>query len=112
MTSCYKLARPVCRAIQRLVTDCYKATLSATLLVLVVFAAGCGGSDEELREVVLVAHELGPLEPLITRAVVVHHGTVAHDGAVPAPAGHHAHPDHDHVHPHGPDDRPTGMWAS
>jgi zinc transport system ATP-binding protein len=49
---------------------------------------------------VLVAHELGPLHPLIDRAVVVHHGLIAHDGAVPQPAGHHAEPDHDHVHPH------------
>ncbi len=48
----------------------------------------------------LVAHELGPLEPLITRAVVVHDGRIAHDGAVPEPAGHHAEPGHDHVHPH------------
>jgi zinc transport system ATP-binding protein len=59
--------------------------------------------------VVLVAHELGPLRPLIGRAVVVHHGTIAHDGPVPEPAGHHADPDHDHVHPHGPDE-PTGLW--
>lgn len=60
--------------------------------------------------VLLVAHELGPLAPLISRAVVVHHGEIAHDGAVPAPAGHHAAPGHDHVHPHGPD-QPVGMWG-
>ncbi len=57
----------------------------------------------------LVAHELGPLRPLVTRAVVVHNGQIAHDGAVPAPAGHHADPDHDHVHPHGPAE-PHGIW--
>src|SRR6185369_8390511 len=50
--------------------------------------------------VLLVAHELGPLEPLVTRAVVVHNGTIAHDRPVPTPAGHHAGPAHDHVHPH------------
>jgi zinc transport system ATP-binding protein len=50
--------------------------------------------------VVFVAHELGPLRPLITRAVVVHHGEIIHDGAPPEPAGHHAEPGHDHVHPH------------
>ncbi|MFG1953826.1 metal ABC transporter ATP-binding protein [Micromonospora sp. NPDC048830] len=61
--------------------------------------------------VLLVAHELGPLRPLISRAVVVHDGGVAHDGAVPEPAGHHAEPDHDHVHPHGPDE-PVGLWSS
>jgi zinc transport system ATP-binding protein len=50
--------------------------------------------------VIFVAHELGPLRPLITRAVVVHHGEIIHDGAPPEPAGHHAEPGHDHVHPH------------
>ena len=58
--------------------------------------------------VVLVAHELGPLEPLVTRAVVVHDGRIVHDGAVPEPAGHHAEPGHDHVHPHAPADLPPG----
>jgi zinc transport system ATP-binding protein len=57
----------------------------------------------------LVAHELGPLHPIIGRAVVVHHGRIAHDGAVPEPAGHHADPGHDHVHPHAPDEH-AGMW--
>ncbi|WDZ84758.1 metal ABC transporter ATP-binding protein [Micromonospora cathayae] len=61
--------------------------------------------------VLLVAHELGPLRPLINRAVVVHHGGIAHDGAVPEPAGHHAEPDHDHVHPHGPEE-PAGLWSA
>ncbi|MEH0973861.1 metal ABC transporter ATP-binding protein [Micromonospora sp. CPCC 205546] len=61
--------------------------------------------------VLLVAHELGPLRPLITRAVVVHQGGICHDGAVPEPAGHHAEPGHDHVHPHGPDE-PAGLWSS
>jgi zinc transport system ATP-binding protein len=54
----------------------------------------------------LVAHELGPLEPLIDRAVVVHHGRIAHDGGVPVPAGHHAEPGHDHVHPHAIEEKP------
>ncbi|GAA0740030.1 metal ABC transporter ATP-binding protein [Dactylosporangium roseum] len=43
--------------------------------------------------VVFVAHELGPLRPLITRAAVVHHGEIVHDGAPPET-------DDDHVHPH------------
>jgi zinc transport system ATP-binding protein len=50
--------------------------------------------------ILLVAHELGPLEPLIDRAVVLRHGRVVHDGRPPAPVGHHAHAGHDHVHPH------------
>ncbi|SCG78188.1 metal ABC transporter ATP-binding protein [Micromonospora humi] len=61
--------------------------------------------------VLLVAHELGPLRPLISRAVVVHQGGIAHDGAVPEPAGHHADPDHEHVHPHC-DEEPAGLWRS
>jgi zinc transport system ATP-binding protein len=66
---------------------------------------GDGGS------VLLVAHELGPLEPLVGRAVVLHHGRVVHDGPVPRPAGPHADPAHDHVHPHAPVE-PPGMWDS
>jgi zinc transport system ATP-binding protein len=61
--------------------------------------------------ILLVAHELGPLEPLIDRAIVVHDGRIAHDGAVPRPAGHHALPGHDHVHPHAPAD-PPGLWTA
>lgn len=54
--------------------------------------------------VVLVAHELGPLEPLVDRAIVMRDGRIAYDGP---PLSHedvhgHHHPDgvtHDHV-PH------------
>jgi zinc transport system ATP-binding protein len=62
--------------------------------------------------VLLVAHELGPLEPLIDRAVVVHEGRIAYSGAVPEPAGHHAEPGHDHVHPHAVQEQPgICEWA-
>jgi len=57
--------------------------------------------------VLLVAHELGPLEPLIDRAVVVHDGRIAYEGAVPEPAVHHGHAGHDHVHPHAAEERPV-----
>lgn len=50
--------------------------------------------------VLLVLHELGPLEPLIDRAVVLRDGCVVHDGPPPAALGQHALPGHDHVHPH------------
>ncbi len=50
--------------------------------------------------VLLVLHELGPLEPLIDRAVVLRDGCVVHDGPPPAAVGQHALPGHDHVHPH------------
>lgn len=56
--------------------------------------------------VLLVAHELGPLEPLIDRAVVVHDGRITYQGAVPEPEGHHAEKGHDHVHPHATPERP------
>ena len=70
------------------------------------FAATLGRFQARGGTVLLVAHELGPLGPLIDRAVVVHEGRVVHDGAVPVPAGHHADPGHDHVHPHAQPDRP------
>jgi zinc transport system ATP-binding protein len=70
------------------------------------FAATLSGFQKGGGTVLLVAHELGPLTPLIDRAVVVHGGRIAHDGAVPEPAGHHAEPGHDHVHPHAETARP------
>jgi zinc transport system ATP-binding protein len=66
------------------------------------FAEALRGFVAEGGTVVLVAHELGPLQSLATRAIVIHSGRIQHDGAVPAPAGHHALPGHDHVHPHAP----------
>jgi zinc transport system ATP-binding protein len=69
------------------------------------FAAALGRFGERGGTILLVAHELGPLEPLIDRAVVVHQGRIAYEGAVPEPAGHHAEPDHDHVHPHAERER-------
>jgi zinc transport system ATP-binding protein len=53
------------------------------------------------RTVVLVAHELGPIEPLVTRAIVLEAGRIVHDGAPPEPVGECARPGHEHVHPHG-----------
>ncbi|WP_381564929.1 metal ABC transporter ATP-binding protein [Streptomyces eurythermus] len=52
--------------------------------------------------VLLVLHELGSLEPLIDRAVVLRDGCVLHDGPPPRAVGQHALPGHDHVHPHAP----------
>ncbi|MEU1026892.1 ATP-binding cassette domain-containing protein, partial [Streptomyces sp. NPDC005904] len=61
--------------------------------------------------VLLVLHELGPLEPLIDRAVVLRDGCVLHDGPPPRAVGQHALPGHDHVHPHAADAEPvrTGL---
>jgi zinc transport system ATP-binding protein len=66
------------------------------------FAATLRALVERGSTILLVAHELGPLQPLVDRAVVLRAGEVVHDGAPPPPAGHHADPDHDHVHPHAP----------
>jgi zinc transport system ATP-binding protein len=58
------------------------------------------------RTVVLVAHELGPLEPLITRSVVLEQGRIVHEGVPPSPQGECARPGHDHIHPHAPASEP------
>jgi zinc transport system ATP-binding protein len=73
------------------------------------FARALGDFVRDGGSVALVAHELGPLAPLVSRAVVVHEGVIAHDGPIPEPAGHHADPDHDHVHPHAPQ-TPPSLW--
>ena len=73
------------------------------------FAKALGSFVEGGGTVLLVAHELGPLAPLVSRAIVIHDGLVAHDGAIPPPAGYHADPHHDHVHPHAQPDQP-GIW--
>jgi zinc transport system ATP-binding protein len=56
--------------------------------------------------IVLVAHELGPLGPLVDRAVVMRDGRVAYDGP-PIDAFTDADPLHDHAHHHGVGERPT-----
>lgn len=50
--------------------------------------------------VLVVVHELGELAGLVTRAVVLRHGKVVHDGAPPRPHEGHAATGHEHVHPH------------
>jgi zinc transport system ATP-binding protein len=69
------------------------------------FANGLRRFVAEGGTIVLVAHELGPLEPLVDRAVVLHHGEVVHDGAVPVSGQ--ARPTPDEVHPHARDDGPA-----
>jgi zinc transport system ATP-binding protein len=58
--------------------------------------------------VLLVLHELGALEPLIDRAVVLREGCVCYDGPPPESVGQHALPGHDHVHPHAAAEHGTG----
>lgn len=95
------IARALAGEPQLLVLDEPTAGVDATSQLS--FAGALRTFAEGGGTVVLVAHELGPLEPLISRAVVLHYGEVVHDGAVPAPAGYHARPGHDHVHPHAPE---------
>lgn len=66
------------------------------------------------RAALLIAHELGPLEPLITRAVCFSEGRVVHEGRPPRPSGEHARPGHDHVHPHADVEasHPLSPWGS
>ncbi|WP_106398259.1 metal ABC transporter ATP-binding protein [Actinocorallia populi] len=61
--------------------------------------------------IVLVLHELGPLEPLITHSVVLEHGRIVHRGAPPEPSGECALPGHDHVHPHA-EPEPVSLWRA
>jgi zinc transport system ATP-binding protein len=64
------------------------------------------GLVKEGTSVLLVAHELGPLRPLIHRAVVLDAGQVAYDG--PVDAIHDV--EHVHVHRHGGQpDQPDGF---
>ncbi|MFD9907682.1 metal ABC transporter ATP-binding protein [Streptomyces sp. NPDC059063] len=76
-----------------------------------VLAATLRRQVEQGATVLLVLHELGPLEPLIDRAVVLRDGCVLHDGPPPKAVGQHALPGHDHVHPHSADAAPvrTGL---
>lgn len=52
--------------------------------------------------VLVVLHELGPFATLLSRAVVLRHGRVVHDGPTLPPAPGHDAPDHIHLHPHEP----------
>lgn len=73
------------------------------------FAEALAGMVDRGATIVLVAHELGPFAPLISRTVVMRDGRVAYDGPpiAPEPAGHyeqgHHHPQ---LRPTGPDHAP------
>jgi zinc transport system ATP-binding protein len=53
--------------------------------------------------VLVVLHELGELAPLVSRAVVLRHGKVVHDGAPPPARPDHDRVGHQHQHPHTDD---------
>lgn len=64
------------------------------------FADALGSVAASGASVLLVAHELGALAPLIHRTVVLHDGRIAYDG--PPRAGDGLHAFHDHAHPESP----------
>jgi len=68
------------------------------------FAATLATLQEAGRTIVVVAHELGALAPLIDRAVVLRAGRVVHDG--PVLPEEHLH-DHTHLHPNAAPDQPS-----
>lgn len=59
-----------------------------------------GRLHEQGVTIVTVLHEMGELESLMQRAVVLRDGRVIHDGEPPRPEPGHDGPGHDHVHPH------------
>jgi len=70
-------------------------------------AAALGVLKDRGATIVLVAHELGPMQPLIDRAVVMRDGRITFDGAVLSEADAHAHAHHhpvlsSHDHDHAP----------
>jgi zinc transport system ATP-binding protein len=63
-------------------------------------AVALGALVDQGTTIVLITHELGPVEPLITRAVVLRDGAIVHDGP-PLADEHHHHHDDDWHHTHG-----------
>ena len=61
------------------------------------------------RSVLVVLHELGPLEQLIDRAVVLSNGQVVHDGPLPVPVG--VAGDWQHHHPDRPQAAEEGLFG-
>jgi zinc transport system ATP-binding protein len=63
-------------------------------------ATALGTLVDQGTTIILITHELGPVEPLITRAVVLRDGRVVHDGP-PIDDEHHHHHDDEWHHTHG-----------
>ena len=63
-------------------------------------AVALGALVDQGTTIILITHELGPVEPLISRAIVLRDGLVVHDGP-PIDDEHHHHHDDDWHHTHG-----------
>jgi zinc transport system ATP-binding protein len=95
------IARALAGAPELLVLD--EPTAGVDAVHQEALAGILGRLAEQGTTIVLVAHELGPLEPLVGRTVVMRDGRVAYDGAPlesfrDAPHGHPHHPAPDRVH--------------
>jgi zinc transport system ATP-binding protein len=77
-------------------------TAGVDLTSQAIFTAAVRTLVQRGTTVVLVSHDLGPMDELIDRAVVLRSGRVAYDGP---PRGTQTHA---HVHPHGPADETPG----
>jgi zinc transport system ATP-binding protein len=90
------IARALASEPELLILD--EPTAGVDHTVQVALAEVLGALLERQVAVVLVAHELGPVQPIVRRAVVLHDGAVVHDG--PPPDLHHLHDlDPEHAHP-------------
>jgi zinc transport system ATP-binding protein len=86
-------------------------TAGVDLASQAALARTLGTLVERGTTVVLVAHELGPMHPLITRAVTMSEGRVLHDGPPPEPDHLHVH-DPEHAHPvHDVRDTTSAAWG-
>jgi zinc transport system ATP-binding protein len=61
------------------------------------------------KGVLLVAHELGPVRPVVTRAVVLRDGGVVHDGPLTAGDACDRFAHEEHAHPHDDAERALGL---
>jgi zinc transport system ATP-binding protein len=104
------IARALAGEPELLVLD--EPTAGVDLLSQESFAEVLANLKNSGTTIALVAHELGPLEPLIDRAIVMQDGRITYDGA-PIPAFHEAAHHHGHHHPElaeaGPSDHVPGV---
>lgn len=96
------IARALVRAPDLLVLD--EPVAGVDVASQEAFADTMGRLVDGGLTVLVVLHELGELEPLVTRAVVLRHGKIVHDGAPPRARHDHDRAGHQHQHPHADDD--------
>ena len=90
------IARALAGQPELLVLD--EPTAGVDLLSQQTFAEALSTLIDRGTTIVLVAHEMGPIEPLVSRTVVMRDGRVAYDGT-PLASFHEAQHHHGHHHP-------------